>query len=245
MNGQFVYIVLIIIIIILAIKVQYLENIVYNGSTEHLTSISDSNNEALQNLATAYNSGSMTVTNLTVTGDATVSGNATVGGLTKLKNTQINGTTTGTGDANFSTITTTGNATIGGTTTSTGKLTVTGGSDFSGPSHLFKDTVNSGTIKIGSFYGNPGISADGGKPLQVQDFTIGVQAASSTNTSDMYPDKNYCYIKSRLPSYALLNNTNTGLFGMGWSNKRLYYTLLNRNARTWNDSDHYFDAAVN
>ena len=43
------------------------------------------------------------------------------------------------------------------------KLTVQGGSRFSGDRHLFKDSENKGQVRVGAFYGFPGIGSHDGK----------------------------------------------------------------------------------
>ena len=217
------------IIVVLVYKVNRLESII--SKTEHFTSVS---NEAVQTIGGVYNNGTLTVSNLIVTGDTNLN-TLTTAGKSNLVDTNVTGNITTTGNTITQGSGTFGSLISNGTTMSTGKLTVTGGSVFSGDSHYFSDSGSIGKVKIGSVYGLPGISSDGVQ-LQVQDFTIGTQKASSTNTTGMTPDTNYCYLKSRLPSYGLINNTNTGNFGMSWNNGRMYWTWLSKNARSWNDS---------
>lgn len=237
-------IIFIIVVAILFYKIYELENKLNEATNEKLTNTSIVSNEALQTLGSVFNSGTLTVKNLNVTG------NANVTGTTTLTNTQINGNTTGIGSAIFDSLTTLKNAQINGDITTgkltassdvmtTGKLTVNGGSDFSGPSHLFRDDDNKGTVRIGSVYDNAGITATDGKPLQIQDFSVGIQAVTNpSNPATQYmTDKNYCYLKSRLPSYAIINNKTSGHFAMYWSSGDLglVSTYLQNGARYNNE----------
>ena len=235
-----IIILLCVTIVILFIMYYNLYNEVEELKKEQFVSLS---NESLQILASVYNGETLTVKNINVIDSATIQ-NATVTGTTTLKDTQINGNATMTGNIATTGEVTGGNATFAnlvsnGTVKSTGLLTVTGGSSFSGSSHLFTDGGSANKLRVGSAYGVPGISADSGEQIQIQDFTVGTQKASTKNTAGMVGldgktvDQNYCYLKSRLPSYGLINNTNTGNFGMAWNNKELYWTWLSKNER-WN-----------
>lgn len=147
------------------------------------------NDEAIANIASIYNTGDMKVTNLTTT-DMLKSGNITVfkgGGQyankadthfpwTDGKNyirgeTVLDGKLTHNGDLTQNGVMTTNGLTNNGTTILKGNviidgnLTVKNGSNFSGGRHFFRDEENAPAIRIGGYNGQPGIYADG--PLQI------------------------------------------------------------------------------
>jgi len=116
-----------------------------------------------------------------------------------------------------------------------GRLTVNNGSNFNGGRHWFKDEENAGRLRVGAAYGIPGIwGEDTGGLVQVANFQIGTQRAGDNNTGGMVADKNYDFIRSRNPSYAMLGPSNTGQLGMAWNNGRMYWTFLEKNQRNWN-----------
>ena len=229
MNDTII-IIIIILFVVLTIKIICLENIVYKN-TEHLTI---SSNESVQNIASMYNSGKLTVSDLVVNGTATIN-NASfntvdVSGGTTLKSTKLDGDLSVTGAGTF-------NAGTFNSVNCNGKLTVSGGSSFEGGRHYFQDQDKAGILRVGGVNGYPGIYAENGKSLQVQDFNFGTTFVKNNNTNGMI-NKSYNYIKSNLPSAALVNNSQSGYFLMPWNNGDLYWTYLSNNTRYNSDHGH-------
>ena len=80
-----IYIVFLLILLIILFYYAYLQNKLegmsaLNDSTEPLS------NEAIQNVSSLYNKDNMTVSNINVTGTATVQGDTTIGGNAKINN---------------------------------------------------------------------------------------------------------------------------------------------------------------
>lgn len=120
--------VLIIIVVSLSYRLQKLE-------FEHLTSAAVSSNEGLQTMSSMLNSGSSTLTNLTLTGGLAI-GDLTI-------------------DSKGN-IFTKGTLTSGDNTTN-GSITVTNGGNFSGGRYYFNDTEKCGRLRVGCAWGKPGI----------------------------------------------------------------------------------------
>ncbi len=86
-------------------------------------------NEGLQNLASMYNNGNLTVSSLTVTGKSVLQGDTAITG-----NTTMTGNSTITGNSAV-----TGNATVGGTATITGKTSLLGDTNIGKNITMFAD----------------------------------------------------------------------------------------------------------
>jgi len=85
--------------------INQLKNLKDKNNGEHFNA--SESNEALQNLASLYNSGNFTVSNLTVTGNLDVKGDTTLEGKTGLlKDLSVNGASTLSGITNHNNITT-------------------------------------------------------------------------------------------------------------------------------------------
>ena len=99
----------------------------YMSSDSSDTSLTDIDIEALQNLSSMYNSSTQTlnVTNIAATGTATVNdlavtGNATTTGTTTVNDLAVTGNATTSGTTTVNNLAVTGNATVSGTTKTTG-----------------------------------------------------------------------------------------------------------------------------
>jgi hypothetical protein len=204
------------------------------------------NGEALANIASIYNAGKLKVTDLEVTGKATIANGLTAsGGLTVNGGSSFNG-----GRHYFQDEENAGRLRVGGAWgipgiyAEDGKALIVGasnknihirdavlnaenGSRFSGDRHLFKDSENAGWLRVGAAYGRPGIFAEDGGELSVQYMRTG--RFNPTGQGNLMDGGATDYIKSRTNSYALMNTNNTGIWGMAHDpDKRLYTRYLQR-----------------
>jgi len=140
----------IIIIIVILLIFLYVKNDVENFT----------NDEAIQNVASLYNSSMATVTNLKATGNVTVDGGLTAGNYVYTKGNATGGTHFPWTDGN-NYITSNNNILRGGPTTVQGDLNVSGG--ISAGNYLHTDSVNvTGNTNIGSLttHGTATMNAD-------------------------------------------------------------------------------------
>lgn len=140
-------------------KVEKFENVDIQTNVDNLKKKVDSiqvDLQAIQGIASIYNTGKMTLTDLDVTGRLTVGGDTTIGGefhglkSVKSDNGLIGMWSLVSGDSNIG-----------------GKITVTGGGDFSAPAgsgkkYYFSDDEQCGKIRVGCFGGKSTIYAENG-----------------------------------------------------------------------------------
>ena len=237
------YFKIIVIIFMIFVLYKLYQNDVINENFESTPSVAD-DWTAVNQLAQI--SRQLMNGSLTVPGGLTISGNLITNGSLTANNIS----TTGTLNAGATTLTslTVNNRNIlseldalnnrwsGNNLTVPGKLTVQGGSKFSGGTHLFNDSgsnANGGSLQVGTCNGLPGICANGASTnlVQIGPFTSGSQSTNGVDTGGMIPDQTYDFLRSQKRSYAVINNNNTGNFGMTWENNNLYWTYLSGNSR--------------
>lgn len=81
-------IILVCVIINMYVRLDCIEKLLNKKHIENMTTVSVNSNESLQNLASAYNSGTATLNNLNITGNLTVNGISTLGKY-KIRNDRI------------------------------------------------------------------------------------------------------------------------------------------------------------
>jgi hypothetical protein len=111
--------------------------LLFSGGNEHMTG----DTEAIQNLASAYQNGTLTATNLNLTGNLTVTGESTM-----------------TGTINSTNISNSGNITNTGNLTNTGDFSVTGKSNLTNLNVTGNQTTSGNQSTFGNIYLDPGKS---------------------------------------------------------------------------------------
>lgn len=247
-NDRILLYMLSIIVIYLIYKQSYIEN----RTTEHMT-IGDINTEALANLSSMYKSGVLNVSDLVVSGNATIGGNVTVTGNTTLngpisaKNTleiDLRGAKNDgkaikiIGNENDGQIkfyksnmeelaTDFGYQVNAPNYTVNGTLHVLNGSRFSGGRHQFEDEEKTGKfLRVGSVYGIPGIWGSDGV-TQLGDYTSGTDTLG-LNFEHAYGDKRFNYLRSHEKSHVPLTSDNVSTTAQIRWDDGFFYTMAYR-----------------
>lgn len=230
----------IIIVILILIAVLFLYKYQENITSDSEKTLS---NEALQSIASVYNTQNMIVTNLNATNqtnlkDTKISGNLDVSG-------SITGNVTGnltSANGKYSlNISDDGKITLYNDSNKT-DIVIDGDLLIQGSGNTTNNHVRIGLNKNGdgatSTKTNLGIFNEDKTnntiaKLQVNNFELGRKRVSDYASDGMVQERNYDYIRSNLKNSAFNNTDHTGLFNMMWNNGNLYYTYLYNNNR-WN-----------
>jgi hypothetical protein len=206
MSYNLKYIGIILIIIILYI---------YWSNTENFVTPSSQNIsiESIQNLASVYNTGTLSASNLNITNKITI-GNTTIDVSGNITNGKVK-------------IDSNGNITNGAINIdSSGNITTVNGDSLTINSPL---TV-SGNVNLG----NGLITTTGTTTANVGPFEFGTMTSPTLiwdgpKSTSSFGSPSFPYIKSNDVNYAIINKNNTGRAGFNWNNGWFYNTMMSNN----------------